>query len=328
MSRHRGLRVSLFLGLVLLLSGCIKYDLMLQVNEDDTMDGTLIVAVAREFAVGEDVFGQSGDITPSQGSVTKQPYEDADYLGSRYVISGVPISEIDALSTDSSTRFSLTREGDEYRLDASLTFNVGGSEAVPNDNNFTAMVAITFPGAVLESNGVIEGNTVVWTQLRPSTENSLTARASALPNGAAGSSTDSGTPWWIWLLVGVGALLVAGIIAAVWLRRRRAAKATAAASAQPPWPGQQPGFYDEYGSWVGAPVAGQQSGYYDSGQEGGYGSYYGSDADPPGGPADYPSGAYGDTYGGPPSGGYSGQTVVGHPDTSEPPNGWTVRRPT
>ncbi|MDQ3054917.1 MAG: hypothetical protein M3R66_14190, partial [Actinomycetota bacterium] len=89
--------------MAVLLSGCLKYDLTLMVNDDDTLDGTLIVAVAREFTVGEDVLGRSGELTPSQGTVTKEAYEDADYIGSRYVISGVPISEIDALSSDSST---------------------------------------------------------------------------------------------------------------------------------------------------------------------------------------------------------------------------------
>ncbi|MEJ7702902.1 MAG: hypothetical protein WKF47_04235 [Geodermatophilaceae bacterium] len=266
------------------LSGCLKYDLMLLVNEDDTMDGTLIVAVAREFAVGEDIFGQSGDPTPSQGSVTKEAYEDADYIGSRYIFSGVPISEIDAFSSDNSTRFSLTHEGDEYVLDASLNFSLGGTESLPTDGSFSALVAITFPGAVIESNGTVDGNTVTWTQLRPGAENPLTARASAIANGQAGSPLDSGIAWWIWAVGAAGALAVAGIIAAVVLRRRRAAKAAKASAETGTWQAQQQGGYDEHGNWVGTPGNGQQSGYYDSGQAGGYDSYYGT----------YGDGAYGD----------------------------------
>jgi len=362
-SRSPRWRASLLLGLAVLLSGCLKYDLTLVVNEDDTLDGTLIVAVAREFAVGEDIFGQSGELTPSEGSVTKEPYEDADYLGSRYVITGVPISEIDALSTDRSTRFSLTREGEEYLLDATVNFNVAGTETVPMEASFSALVSFTFPGAVLESNGTIDGNSVTWTQLRPDADNTLTARASAIGNGQASSATDSGTPWWIWVLGGAGALLVLGVLGTVLFRRRRAGNAAQAAAAQGGLPAHQQGGYDDYGNWVAAPAYGQQSGYYGSGQEGGYDSYYGAYGgtygDQYGAYRDTNSGdnsgSYWDTYRGPPgteplpqvwnpqtgygysphpqdsygqpSGGYSEQTLVNQPTTPQPPNAWRQGRP-
>ncbi len=338
----------MFFGLALVLSGCLKYDLTLVVSQDDTLDGTLIVAVAREFAVGEDIFGQSGDPTPSQGTVTKEAYEDADYVGSRYVISGVPISEIDALSADSSTRFSLTHEGDEYLLDASLDFNLGNTDAVPLDS-FTAIVSMTFPGAVTESNGTIQGNTVVWTQLRPDADNTLTARASAIGNGEAGSASDSGIGWWIWALGGVGLLLAGGLVALLLRGRRHAAASAAAAqaaSATHTWP-EQPGTYDEHGTWAPPQGHEHESGYYDSGHDGGYDPYYGTPEGTYGDQSDqaYPrdsyGGGYGTSYGGvyggppgtlaypqtpPPHGGSTGhivrgQTVRGTPDNTAPPKG-------
>ncbi|MDQ4038207.1 MAG: hypothetical protein M3313_07635, partial [Actinomycetota bacterium] len=312
-SRRREWRAGLLVGLVLLLSGCLKYDLTLVVSEDDTLDGTMIVAIAREFAVGEEALGRTGDITTSQGSVIKEPYEDADYVGSRFVLSGVPISEIDALATDGSSQFSLTRDGDQFVLDANLDFNLAGSESVPTGSSFTAMVSFSFPGAVLESNGEINGNTVAWTELSPDTANSLTARASAVPNGQATSSPGSATPWWLWALVGVGVLLVLSIIAAFLRRSGRVARAAAQAGPQG-WPGQQPGAYNEYGVWVPATVDGQQSGYHDSGQEGGYGSYYGTYGDTPSGAYDYPqAGSYGDPYGG------AGADTYGGPAGTEQP---------
>ncbi|MGI8723204.1 MAG: LppM family (lipo)protein [Geodermatophilaceae bacterium] len=344
-SRRRGLRASLILGLALVLSGCLKYDLTLVVSQDDTLDGTLIVAVAREFAVGQDVFGRSGELTPSQGSVTKEAYEDADYVGSRYVISGVPISEIDALSSDSSIRFALTREGDDYLLDASLDFNLAGPDTVPTGNSFTAMVSMTFPGAVTESNGTIQGNTVAWTQLRPDAENTLTARASAIANGEAGSASDSGIAWWVWVLGGIGLLLVATLVTGLLLGRRRAAtsaRAAQAESATHEWPGQPEG-YEGSGSWAPQGGQGPQSGYYDSDQGDGYDSYYGMPEGTYGDPysgQSYPhdsdgesSGtSYGGAYGGPPGtlpypqaapphDDNSGQPVVGAPDSSAPHGG-------
>lgn len=341
----------MLLGLAMLLSGCLKYDLTLVINQDDTMDGTLITAVAREFATGQDIFAQSGDLTPSQGSVTKEPYEDADYVGSRYVISDVPIAEIDALSSDNSTRFQLTREGDEYVLDASVNFNLGGADSVPADSSFSAMVSMTFPGEVLESNGAIDGNTVMWTQLRPDAANSLTARASAIANGEAGSGADSGIAWWVWAIGAAGLLIVIGLLTALLLRSRRAARSAAAGTAAEAgaWPASQQGWYDANGAWVPAPAAHGQSGYDDAGQDGGgydsyygthdtYGSYGGSGSDP------YDSygtgyGGSGDSYGGPPgtepypqtgppASGYTGQTVVSYPgQTPPPPQPWSPRTP-
>lgn len=334
----------MFLGLLLVLSGCLKYDLTLVVSDDDKMDGTLIVAVAREFAAGQDILGQTGDVTTSEGTVTKEAYEDADYIGSRYVLSGVPISEIDSLSNDSSTQFSLTREGQEYVLDASINFNLSTTDAVPTSARFTAMVSVTFPGSVTESNGTIDGNTVVWPELKPDAENSLTARASAISNGQAASPDQSGTAWWIWAIGGVGVLLVVLVIIALVVRKRRAAKAAQAASATGVWPGPQQGPVGEYPGYAPATEHAQESGYYDSGVAEGYGSFYGTYGETPSGSADYPSGrTTGDTYRGPPGtapapqpgypqpgnppGGNSGQTVVGYPDPSPPAQGWVVPPP-
>lgn len=349
------------MGLVLILSGCLKYDLTLEVSEDDTLSGTMIVAIAREFAVGEQALGRTGDITTTEGSVTKEPYEDADYVGSRFILNDIPISEIGALATDGSSEFTLTREGDEFVLDASLDFNLGGSDSIPTGSSFTAMVSFTFPGAVLESNGAISGNTVAWTELVPDAANSLTARASAVANGQAGETASSRTPWWVWALTGVGGLLVLGIGAMFILRRRRAATSAALVTPQG-WPTQQQGAYNEYGVWVPAAVYGQQSGYHDSGQEGGYGSYYGTYGETPSGSDDYThgrsapdtyDGGRADTYGGPPGtqpqppypqagypqGGYpqTGYLQTGYPQGSypgqeignpdPPPHAWTVRPP-
>ena len=354
---RRGLGAGLLLGLLLVLSGCLKYDLMLVVDENDTINGTLIIAVAREFAVGEDIFGQTGDLTPSEGSVTKEAYEDADYIGSRYIISGVPISEIDSLSTDSSTRFSLTHEGQEYVLDATIDFNLSGSETVPTEASFTAMVSFTFPGAVTESNGTVDGNTVVWSQLRPDAENTLTARASAVSNGqaSAASASAAGIPW-IWVTVTAGALVVVVIIVLLLSRRRRAAQ-RAQGGSPGAWAAQQAGGYDQYGNWIPPAGYGQESGYYDSGQADGYGSYYGTYGDTPGGAYDYqtggpypaaPGAVTGDTYGGPPGTapaphptspqpgyaqpGYAqpGYPQAGYPQAGHPPPipGWVDRPPT
>jgi len=317
---RRGLRATLFLAGVLLLSGCLKYDLTLLISEDDTLDGTLIVAVSKELAAGQDIFSQTGDLTPSEGSVAKEPYEDDDYIGTRYVISGVPISEMDSLSADDSTRFSLTREGDEYLLDASLNFNLGGtlggSESLPSQGAFSALVSLTFPGAVLESNGTIDGNTVTWTELDPDVENNLSARASAISNGQAEAGAGGGTvPWWVWAMVGAGFLLVAGIVVVLVRRKRSVSRADAAALAPGQWPEQQQGGYNEFGVWVPSTVYGYDSGYYGSGQEQGYG-YHGprpdTSGDTYGGPpgtapapyAGYPQGGY------PQGGGYPGHTVV------------------
>lgn len=214
-------------GLVLLCSGCLKYDVELFIADDDTMSGTYIVGVAKEFATGQDVDAEAEDLEPTSGTITREPYEDDDYTGTMYTLDAVPIADVALLAGGSGQGGSLelVRDGDNYVFTGELNFNLGGAPTPDTEaalGSFSAMVSITFPGAVQDSNGTIDGNTATWTELEPTGSNELSATASAISNGAAAGPDDGGgIPWWVWALSGVVLLVIIGIVLMVFLRNRK-----------------------------------------------------------------------------------------------------------
>ena len=87
------------LGVVALLAlaGCAKVDVALSIH-GDTVDGTMIMAVDRRLASGGDAIlnGLEANAPDDVAGVTKQPFADQTYIGSRYLLDDVPISEFDS----------------------------------------------------------------------------------------------------------------------------------------------------------------------------------------------------------------------------------------
>lgn len=152
--------------------------------------------------------------------VTATPYEQDDYVGTRFSLSGTPI---DALGGRSEGALTLTREGDEYVFSGRLDFTPGeepttGEEVDGDAGDSDITVAISFPGEVLDHNGEISGNKVTWaTTLEGSVD--MEARASAIP---------SGPPAWLWAVVAGAVPLIAAAAVLVVVRRRKAPVSTPA----------------------------------------------------------------------------------------------------
>ncbi len=209
--------------LVLALAGCVRFQADLNVSDHDTLDGDIVVAVitndepdsadnARDAAANIETQLLPG-LRGADG-VTATPYEQDDYVGTRFSLSGTPI---DALSGGSEGALTLTREGDEYVFSGRLDFTPGeepttGEEVDGDAGDSDITVAISFPGDVIEHNGELSGHKVTWaTTLEGSVD--MEARASAIP---------SGPPAWLWAVVGLAVLLIAAAIVIVVVRRRRA----------------------------------------------------------------------------------------------------------
>jgi hypothetical protein len=207
---------------VLALAGCVRFQADLNVSDHDTLDGNIVVAVittdeagsadnARDVAAGIEARLLPG-LRGSDG-VTATPYEQDDYVGTRFALADTPI---DALNGGTTGALSLTREGDEYVFSGTLDFTPGEEpptgaqvDGDPGDSDIT--VGISFPGDVLEHNGELNGNQVTWaTTLEGSVD--MEARASAIP---------SGPPAWIWAIAVLAVLLVAAAVIIVIVRRRR-----------------------------------------------------------------------------------------------------------
>ncbi|WP_250445912.1 hypothetical protein [Actinotalea sp. C106] len=240
--------VTLLLAAVL--TGCVKVDLDLQLQPDDTIDGSLVFAVSSDLA---ETLGEDG-ATLSEGvqeellgegapeNATSEPYDDGEYVGSTLAFEGESLSE---LAGDEDLQ--ITRDGDEFVVTGVLDLTDTGAEGVPGlDVEPQVRMAVTFPGEVTEHDGELEGTTVVWTPV-PGERTELNARGSAIADESLagqvedlvadvtgqGDGEGSGLAWWLLVpAIGLALLLVIGLVLVVVLsarrRRRQAANRTEA----------------------------------------------------------------------------------------------------
>lgn len=215
------------------LAGCVKMDMQLELQSDDTVDGSMIVAVSSEMAalmgqdpttIAEELGGDTIDM--SEGAdVRQEAYDDGEYVGTKITFEGESLTGISG-SDDGS--LSIVREGDEFVVSGVMDLSAGEAGMEGGDmfgdlsSSFDVRISITFPGRVSDHNGSLDGNTVTWT---PSygqiTE--ISARGSAIEGGG------SGLP--IALIVGIAAavLIAAGLIIFFVLRSRKSAAQPAVA---------------------------------------------------------------------------------------------------
>ncbi len=253
MSRARVLRAFGMGLLAVSLTGCIKMDMDLELNSDDTVDGTIIVALNKQASdvaesMGEDPQAlldelDTGDL-PEDTEV--EDYEDDEFTGQQYVFDGADLSEF---STDEDG-FGIAHEEDEFVVSGEMDMSdidpsqfedmqdlppeveeQLGEDAADIDvqemmDSFDLSVSVTFPGDVTDHNGELDGNTVTWTP-EPGENLEIEAR---------GADSDSGgVPVWVWILIAV--IVVAGLaVLLFFLSRGRSQKEepVAAGSVPPP----------------------------------------------------------------------------------------------
>jgi len=316
----------------------MKMDMNLTLNEDDTADGTIIMAFSDEFAesMGQDpqaLWDQMGsemesDLPPG---ATAEPYAEGGYTGTKMTYTDQPISE---MSTGGADELSITREGDEFVVSGSMDMSdeemgLDGSDPSTDEmtrqmmEGFEVVISVTFPGEVGETNGEVDGNTVTWRPVMGEV-NEISARGSAIAGGSgesgdegsdeatdsdgatapdggdgAGDAADSGSLAWLWFVIG-GVVLLGIIGLVLWLVLR---------SKPGTQDGQAAGFQQGgYPGQPGQPGAYAAPGQY-PGQQGGYpaqqGQYPGQPGAYPGQPGAYPGQHQGQQLGQP--GAYPGQ---------------------
>lgn len=210
----------------LALAGCVRFDTNLTVNTDETVDGTMVVAVSktvlRANGRGLDAAFDAA-MAPSLSNLPpgtrQEPYDQDGYYGKKITYDDVPFTEFDKAT---GTSFRPTFRHADGRITFTLTFSLPGSPAIGQElvehllRDITIKVVITFPGRVIEQDhGVVSGNTVTW-DLRYGDDEPLRAVAE---DGAAAR--------WGWFALGGCCLLlvVAVLGLAIWLIRRRSAPA-------------------------------------------------------------------------------------------------------
>ena len=213
-------------ALAVLLGGCFKVNMDLDVTAENTVSGTAVVAVEESLLElsGQNVDQLFADMDLSDlppGSKA-EPYEEDGFVGRQITFDDVALSQFTGNGTLSGTasgeELNIVREGDEFRVTGG--FDMSGQEftgtEIPQEflENFEFRISITFPGPVSSASGDIDGNTVTW-EPRVGQNTEIQAVASAIPS--------SSSPLLMIVLIAAGALVLGAIV--YFLTHRGAAAA-------------------------------------------------------------------------------------------------------
>ena len=227
MKTRRFRRVLGCAALAVLLAGCFKVNMDLDVTADNTVSGTAVVAVEESLLElsGQNVDQLLADMDLSDlppGSEA-EPYEEDGFVGRQITFEEVALDEFTGNGTLSGTasgeELNIVREGDEFHVTGG--FDMSGQEftgtEIPQQflDNFEFRISIPFPGPVSSASGDIDGNTVTW-EPRVGRNTEIQAVASAIPS--------SSSPLLMIVLVAAGAILLGAI---VYFLTHRGAAATA-----------------------------------------------------------------------------------------------------
>ena len=242
-------RIGAFLALAVLLTGCIKLNMDLGINDDNTVNGTVVLGVQKELLQltgqsAEDLLGEADLVPTGATGVVVEPYEDDEFVGQQIIFENLPISEFNsgALGASGATGISgvtgaagdtlnIAREGDTFVVTGVLDLSSGlsgatgpfaGTGGAQFFESADIQISITFPGEVTQANGEIDGNTVTYVpEFGERLE--INATGSAIDNGQAADvvgGSDSFLPL-ILVIAGVAVVLLLVVFLVVRSRRNR-----------------------------------------------------------------------------------------------------------
>ncbi|WP_444663422.1 LppM family (lipo)protein [Cellulomonas sp. CW35] len=215
--------VSAMAALLLTLSGCLKLDMDLTFHADDTVDGTVVLAVSSSLleSTGMTFDEAFGSEDPFDGEATSsEAYEDGTYVGRTYHFADTPLAEF------GDDDMKVTHEDGKFVVDGELDLSAGGETGLSGGE---VRVAFTFPGEVESSNGTIDGSTVTW---------EAQAGDVVQLDAVASDGTSDGFPvlTLVWVLVGLVVVAIVVVVTVVLLRRRAARRDGVDAATVPPAP--------------------------------------------------------------------------------------------
>jgi len=217
------------LAIALLLAGCFKVNMNLDVATDNTVSGSAVIAVdesllALSGQTVDDLFAEM-DLSDLPPGSSADPYREDGFVGQQITFESVPLSEFagsGALSGSATGEdVSIVRVGDEFRVSGGV--DMSGAEftgtPVPPEllETFEFTISITFPGEVTSATGDVDGNTVTW-EPTVGQNTRIEAVASAIPS--------SSSPILMIVLIALGALVLGAIV--FFLTHRKPAPATIA----------------------------------------------------------------------------------------------------
>jgi hypothetical protein len=255
---RKAARVGAFVALALVLTGCIKLNMDLVINSDDTVSGLVQFGVQKELLEltgqsAEDLLGDAPLPSDAPG-VTTEPFEDEEFAGQQFNFESVPIERFDQTQVSGATglsgvpatdTLSITRQGDTFVVVGALDLSGGNLTGATSPFGRTGAellesadirISITFPGDVVEAaGGQIDGNTVTY---RPEFGDVLEidATGSAIDDGDAEAAVggDDGGSNLLLIIILVAVAAIVAIVLFLVLRNRRGGGGETGSGEAPP----------------------------------------------------------------------------------------------
>jgi len=266
MTYRRTLRAVGLGALAVLLSACIKLDMDIAVNSDDTVSGTIITGVSKDLLPmlgGEQAVRDQIQEGLAQGEIPEgvdiADYSDDQFVGVQATFEDLPLEDFNSGPGETTSDALIKHENGKFIVDTTLPLSgeeFGAGELGSAAGTGEIQVAVRFPGKVLSHNGQLDGTTVTWTG---TLGEDLVMKAESEETGAEAVGGGGGGNTALW--IGLGILVVAGLAGFFLYRRSRAGAPAAAAAAA----GTQDtaGTIADYDQPVGQPAgAGYATGEY------------------------------------------------------------------
>ncbi len=193
--RRKFVQFGAILGVVTLLSGCMKVDMDMKLGKDEKLSGTMIVAIKASLL---ELMGQTKadfvkEMNKDQSGVPKgasvKTYDKDGFIGQEVKFSNIPASDFSKLSntakettsgasggTPSADDLKLVKQNGKWvmtgTMDLSATGATPNSKPKPGEPDMTALMAgfkirikMNFPGKIVEHDkwGKVSGNSIEWT---------------------------------------------------------------------------------------------------------------------------------------------------------------------
>jgi LppM domain len=238
-------RIVAFVALVFLMTGCIKLNMNLGINSDNTVSGTVEFGVQKELLdlTGqnvEDLLGSDAPFPSNAPGVTVEPFDDGEFAGQQFIFEDVPIEQFNSGSlvggtgasgaTGAGDSLNIARQGDTFVVTGVLDLSsalsgatgpFGGTGGAQLFESADIRIAITFPGEVLQAPGAeIDGNTVTYVpEFGERLE--INATGSAVENGEAADVVGGSDSFLPLILIIGGVVLLLLIVVVLVVRSRK-----------------------------------------------------------------------------------------------------------
>jgi hypothetical protein len=237
-------RIGAFVALVFLMTGCIKLNMNLGINSDNTVSGTVEFGVQKELLdlTGqnvEDLLGSDAPFPSSAPGVTIEPFDDGEFAGQQFMFEDLPIEQFNsggiagasgATAGGAGDTLQIARQGDTFVVTGVLDLSsglsgatgpFGGTGGAQFFESAEIRIAITFPGEVLQApGGKIDGNTVTYVpEFGERLE--INATGSAVDNGEAADVVGGSDSFLPLILIIGGVALVLLIVLLLVVRGRK-----------------------------------------------------------------------------------------------------------